>query len=57
MNKPNKCELSIKDGNATLTVNGEVVFSRPKNGRTVAIANALYFGYKYDFRTARGGKT
>ncbi len=42
-----KVELTQKDGNVVLLVKGKEVFSRPKTEQTVAIANSLYFGYKY----------
>lgn len=47
--------LSQTDGNVVLTVNGEVVFCRPKTAQTIAIANTLYFGYKYKPR--EGGRS
>ena len=50
MKTKDKCELTQRDGNVILMVNGEEVFSKPKTKQTIALANALYFGYRYEPR-------
>lgn len=40
-------EIKISGGNVIVTNKGETVFCKPKTEQSIAVANSIYFYYRY----------
>ena len=54
MRKGNSVELKNDGADVIVTANNKEVFRKPKTDQTVAIANEIYFAYKYENKVYKG---